>query len=99
MVITSPNSTSERRITPSWTIAVLKGKLESVTGIPPASQRLILGGLSSSSASLPLAHRDPGTDQGDQGDVVVIQAASDEEEERVTLNRWRLRKGMEIHVS
>lgn len=38
--ITSENSGSERRITPSWTIAQLKTKLESVTGIPPSSQRL-----------------------------------------------------------
>ena len=99
MVITSPNSSSERRISPSWTIAVLKRKLESVTGVPPESQRLILGDLLSSSASLPLTRRDPDTDQEDQGDVVVIQADSDKEEERVTLNQWRLRKGMEIHVS
>lgn len=33
---------SERRITPSWSINVLKGKLETMTGIPPSSQRLKL---------------------------------------------------------
>ncbi|KZZ97852.1 Cytoskeleton-associated protein, Gly-rich domain protein [Ascosphaera apis ARSEF 7405] len=33
---------SERRITPSWSVNVLKGKLETMTGIPPSSQRLKL---------------------------------------------------------
>ena len=40
--ITSENSSSERRITPSWTIGQLKAKLEPVTGIPPLSQKLTL---------------------------------------------------------
>ena len=40
--ITSPNATAERRITPSWSLATLKVKLEPVTGIPPGSQRLTL---------------------------------------------------------
>ncbi|KAH7413177.1 CAP Gly-rich domain-containing protein [Cadophora sp. MPI-SDFR-AT-0126] len=40
--ITSENSSSERRITPSWTIGQLKAKLEPVTGIPPLSQKLHL---------------------------------------------------------
>ncbi|KAI9815729.1 MAG: hypothetical protein M1827_002125 [Pycnora praestabilis] len=40
--ITSENSGSERRITPAWSISQLKTKLESVTGIPPSSQRLTL---------------------------------------------------------
>jgi len=42
LLITSENSSSERRITPSWTIGQLKAKLEPVTGIPPLSQRLTL---------------------------------------------------------
>lgn len=42
MLITSTASSSERRITPSWTIAHLKTKLEPVTGIAPASQKLTL---------------------------------------------------------
>lgn len=40
--ITSATVNSERRITPSWTIAQLKDKLELITGIPNASQRLTL---------------------------------------------------------
>lgn len=40
--VISENSSSERRITPSWTISQLKSKLEPVTGIPPSSQRLSL---------------------------------------------------------
>ena len=42
LFITSAASSSERRITPSWTVAHLKAKLEPVTGIPPASQKLSL---------------------------------------------------------
>ena len=36
----APLVASERRITPSWTISQLKGKLEPVTGIPASSQIL-----------------------------------------------------------
>ncbi|KAL8867245.1 MAG: hypothetical protein Q9174_005787 [Haloplaca sp. 1 TL-2023] len=42
VLITSSVGSSERRINPSWTIAYLKGKLESVTGIPPSAQSLAL---------------------------------------------------------
>lgn len=40
--IISQASSSERRITPSWTITQLKAKLEPITGIPPSSQKLLL---------------------------------------------------------
>lgn len=40
--ITSDNSSSERRISPSWTLGQLKAKLEPITGIPPLSQKLTL---------------------------------------------------------
>lgn len=42
ILVTSTASSSERRITPSWTIAHLKTKLEPVTGIAPSSQKLTL---------------------------------------------------------
>ena len=42
ILITSTASSSERRITPSWTIAHLKRKLEPLTGLPPSSQILAL---------------------------------------------------------
>lgn len=42
LLITSDNSSSERRITPSWTIGQLKSKLEAVTGVPPLSQKITL---------------------------------------------------------
>ena len=42
LLVASENSSSERRITPSWTIAQLKARLEPVTGIPPLSQKLTL---------------------------------------------------------
>lgn len=35
-----PSLATERRITPSWTISQLKGKLETMTGVPPGSQNL-----------------------------------------------------------
>ena len=42
LIVTSAASSSERRITPSWSIAQLKAKLEPVTGISPSSQKLLL---------------------------------------------------------
>ncbi|KAI1266242.1 CAP Gly-rich domain-containing protein [Xylariaceae sp. FL1019] len=42
LLVTSENSSSERRVTPSWSISQLKTKLEPVTGIPPSCQRLKL---------------------------------------------------------
>ena len=40
--VSSPLIRTEKRITPSWTVGILKGKLESVTGIPPSCMRLML---------------------------------------------------------
>ncbi|KAK1143825.1 hypothetical protein N8T08_006076 [Aspergillus melleus] len=50
VIITSPSAgpnagsqfQNERRITPTWTVTQLKSKLETMTGIPPGSQRLHL---------------------------------------------------------
>ncbi|CAD0113102.1 unnamed protein product [Aureobasidium uvarum] len=42
LLITSENARSERRISPAWTIAQLKGRLEPITGIPASSQKLTL---------------------------------------------------------
>ncbi|KAM0710906.1 hypothetical protein Q7P35_001644 [Cladosporium inversicolor] len=42
LLIVSENSASERRISPSWTITQLKGRLEPVTGVPASCQRLSL---------------------------------------------------------
>jgi hypothetical protein len=42
LLIKSASASSERRITPSWTITQLKQKLETVTGISPSSQKLLL---------------------------------------------------------
>ena len=42
LLISSPNSSSERRISPSWTIAHLKSRLEPITGVPACSQQLSL---------------------------------------------------------
>jgi tubulin-specific chaperone B len=42
LLILSENTSSERRITPTWSIARLKARLEPVTGIPPSCQKLVL---------------------------------------------------------
>lgn len=42
LLVVSENSSAERRITPSWSISTLKAKLETVTGIPPSAQRILL---------------------------------------------------------
>lgn len=42
LYVVSDYSSSERRITPSWSIWQLKSKLESVTGIPPSCQQISL---------------------------------------------------------
>lgn len=42
LIVISDNTSSERRVTPSWTIRQLRTKLEPITGIPPSSQRLLL---------------------------------------------------------
>lgn len=52
MQVVSENSSSERRITPAWTIGQLKSKLEPITGIPPSSQKLTLRLGSQQSVSL-----------------------------------------------
>ena len=38
--VVSEFSSSERRVTPSWSVVEFKSKMESVTGIPPTQQRL-----------------------------------------------------------
>ena len=40
--ICSANASAERRVTPSWSVAQLRAKLEPITGIPPACQELTL---------------------------------------------------------
>jgi hypothetical protein len=35
-----PRFLTERRITPTWTVEQVKSKLETMTGVPPSSQRL-----------------------------------------------------------
>lgn len=42
LLIRSDNSSSERRVTPSWTIEHFKARLEPITGIPAQCQRLTL---------------------------------------------------------
>jgi hypothetical protein len=54
--VISENSSSERRITPSWTVSQLKAKLEPITGIPPSSQTVFLK--TSANERVPIAAAD-----------------------------------------
>lgn len=60
--VVSDNAAAERRITPSWTIAILKAKLETVTGIPPSSQQLTLR-LPHAPQPIPISSHDEETTQ------------------------------------
>ncbi|ROT40285.1 cell polarity protein alp11 [Sodiomyces alkalinus F11] len=42
LYVISEHTSSERRITPAWTIATLRSKLEHITGVPPSAQKLSL---------------------------------------------------------
>ena len=42
ILIRSENASSERRISPAWSVAHLKGRLEPITGVPASCQRLSL---------------------------------------------------------
>ena len=42
LYVISEYSSSERRITPAWSISQLKKKLEPITGIPPSCQVISL---------------------------------------------------------
>ncbi|KAF2836958.1 Cap-Gly domain-containing protein [Patellaria atrata CBS 101060] len=42
LLINSTNASSERRVSPSWTIAQFKARLEPITGIPASAQKLTL---------------------------------------------------------
>jgi hypothetical protein len=43
LLVKSANAASERRVSPAWTIAQLKARLEPITGIPVSAQKLQLG--------------------------------------------------------
>lgn len=55
MYVTSEYTSAERRITPSWSIAQLKTKMEPITGIPPSSQRITLKTLTNETIPLEAA--------------------------------------------
>ena len=89
--LTSANSSSERRLPLSWTLAVLKARLEPITGIPRSSQRLILRRGGDGVV--------PANEDGDDGRAAhtgqVIEAP---DEDDTTLEHFRLTKGCEIYV-
>ncbi|CAJ2511563.1 Uu.00g071880.m01.CDS01 [Anthostomella pinea] len=58
LLVISENSSSERRITPSWSITQLKSKLEPVTGIPPSCQRISLKTATKETVAIEAANED-----------------------------------------
>lgn len=58
LLITSANSSSERRISPSWSIAYFKARLEPITGISAAAQQLVLRLRGSQQEPLPIEAAD-----------------------------------------
>lgn len=42
LLVRSENSSSERRVSPAWTITHLKDRLEPITGVPASCQKLSL---------------------------------------------------------
>ncbi|CAN6659538.1 tubulin-specific chaperone B [Trichomonascus vanleenenianus] len=57
--ITSENISTEKRVSPTWTIEQLKAKLEPITGIPPSSQEILI--YSSPSTKVPKPASDDNT--------------------------------------
>ncbi|KAF2228877.1 hypothetical protein EV356DRAFT_537722 [Viridothelium virens] len=43
LLVRSENTSSERRVSPSWTISHFKSRLEPITGVPASCQKLTLG--------------------------------------------------------
>jgi hypothetical protein len=98
--VTSALTASERRVTPEWSVARFKARLEPVTGIPPAAQRLAIRRRRQPDQRRRGGDNDDGDGDGDGSDgseyeEEVIEA---DDEERTTLGAWRLVKGMEIYV-
>ncbi|CAI4217262.1 unnamed protein product [Parascedosporium putredinis] len=58
LFVVSEYSASERRVTPSWSISEFKAKMESVTGIPPGSQKLTYKTATSEKMSMDVADED-----------------------------------------
>ena len=52
LLVRSENSSSERRVSPAWTIAHLKARLEPITGVPASCQKLSLKVASQSPQSI-----------------------------------------------
>ena len=60
LLVRSENSSSERRVSPSWTISQLKSRLEPITGVPASCQKLTLGA-SASERTLEVGDEDAST--------------------------------------
>jgi tubulin-folding cofactor B len=80
LYVVSDYASSERRITPSWSISQLKAKLEPITGIPPSCQQISLK--TSSNDKIPVEAQDEESVQLAQfplipyAELVVSEAAA-----------------------
>jgi hypothetical protein len=61
LIVISDNTSSERRITPSWTLAQLKTRLEPITGVPASAQQLSLKDATGSGSILLTASNEEAT--------------------------------------
>lgn len=80
--VTSDQTSSERRISPSWTITELKGRLETITGIPPGSQQLQVYASSTATSTPP----------------VKLDSSTVSDEDKTTIGQFNLTPYGRIHV-
>lgn len=80
--VTSDQTSSERRVNPQWSISELKNRLELITGIPPASQKLSVYGVSAVLPPTP----------------ITCDASKGETEETKTLENYNIVQYGRIHV-
>lgn len=68
--VTSSNTSSERKISPQWTIQYLKQRLELITGIPPQYQKIQYFPIPSSNDSVTIADPENYNEQNDAASTV-----------------------------
>jgi tubulin-folding cofactor B len=84
--VTSSLTNSERRVSPNWSLKHLKQRLETITGIPPADQQLLLFPSTVSTQSTTI--RAPAGDENDE-DSVTLAALNIAQASRIHVNETR----------
>ena len=98
LLVRSENASSERRVSPAWTLAQLRTKLEPITGIPPSSQCLTLQLLPTGTGSTGGAGRLAATASAEAppgSESVVLEA---EDEDVTQLSHWPLTPYAQLQV-